>query len=585
MELPTSLRAGLLMLAVAAPAAAQNPIECVSVNSNGRKAGAEERWPIWTSSAMTPDGRSVAFPSLSVNLVWGDANGFADIFVHDRATGTTVRVSIDSSGIESDGDSYAPAISGDGRFVAFHSAATNLVSGDFNGRWDVFLHDRDPDENGIFDEGNGVTTRVSVDQNGGNANDNSVWPSISSDGSKVAFVSAASDLTANDPTHTGDVFVRDVVAGVTTLVSVAQNGSSGDFNSSYCQFSTDGDFVAFTSWATNLVPNDTNGGSDCFVRDLVQGTTIRVSVDSSGAESYGLIYARPAITAHGEVVVFDSSSSSLVSGDSNGRSDIFAHDLATGVTVRLSFGMGGVESDWDSYWPAISGDARFVAFRSAAGNLVAGDDNLKNDVFLVDRDPDGNGVFDEGNDVTVGVSFNVLGVVGDGTSEYPVVSDDGEFIAFSSTADNLVADDDNQSRDVFVRDRLLAPADAAWTNYGSGYPGTLGIPTIVATADPVLGMTISIDVSNSVGSWIVAILLGGQKRASIVTSAGGTLLLSPIELFLPFAVGPSGASLYGDVPPDIDLLGVTFDLQAIEFDPGAAYGLSFTDGLELFFGL
>jgi Tol biopolymer transport system component len=581
-----SLRAGILAFSLTAPALAQNPIERVSVDSNGRQAsqGNEERYSPGSPTSISADGRFVAFTSLSSDLVAGDTNGSIDVFVHDRTAGGTVRVSIDSSGQESNGDSYYPSISGDGRFVAFESEATNLVANDLNGLDDVFLHDRDPDGNGIFDEGNGVTARISVDANGRNANGWSAAPSISSDGSKVVFLSQATDLVANKTTNYTDVFVRDVAAGTTSLVSVALGGTSGNNYSSWATISPDAGSVAFISGASDLVPNDTNS-TDCFVRDLVQGTTTRVSVDSSGAQGNGQCDSRPAISADGAIVVFDSSSTNLVPGDQNGRSDIFAHDLATGATVRLSVGPGGVEADWDCYFPAASGDGRCVAFRSAADDLVGGDTNLNNDVFLVDRDPDGNGLFDEGNDVVEGTSFNALGIVGDGWSDYPSLSGDGQLVAFTSSADNLVASDTNQSFDAFVRDRSQAPADASWSNYGAGYPGTLGTPTISASADPVLGTTISIDVSNSVGNWIVGILLGGVSRASIPTSAGGTLLVWPLALLQPFPIAPYGGSFLGDLPLDIDLLGVTFDLQAIEFDPGAAHGLSFTGGLELYFGV
>ena len=587
MKSQAALLAGILVLSLAAPARAQNPIERVSLDSNGKgaKQGNEESYGVDSGTSISADGRFVAFPSISPDLVAGDTNGVADVFVRDRTLGITVRVSVDSSGGESDGDSYFPSISGDGRFVAFSSEATQLVSNDLNGLEDDFLHDRDPDGNGIFDEGNGVTTRLSVDVNGRNANGWSTTPTISSSGSKVAFASDATDLVSNKATNFSDVFVRDVAAGTTTLVSVALGGTSGNSISFWPAISADGDSVAFLSYASDLVSNDTNG-PDCFVRNLVQGTTVRVSVDSSGAQGNGRCDTRPAITANGGIVIFDSSSTNLVAGDSNGRNDIFAHDLASGASVRLSVGPGGVEADWDSGMPAVSGDGRCVAFMSAADNLVAGGDtNQTNDVFLVDRDPDDNGVFDEGNDVVEETTFNALGIIGDGWSSLPALSADGLLVAFGSRADNLVAHDNNQSRDAFVRDRARAPADATSSNYGTGYPGTLGTPTISASADPVLGTTISIDVSNSVGNWIVGILLGGYSRASIPTSVGGTLLVWPLELLQPFPIAPYGGSFFGDLPLDIDLLGLTFDLQAIELDPGAAHGLSFTDGLELYLGV
>src|SRR4051794_1659284 len=254
---------GGLAVAVAAPAWAGST-ERVSVGPGGRQADGDSFFP-----SISADGRFVAFYSYATNLVPGDTNGQLDGFVRDRLKGTTERVSVGPGGRQGDGPSSLPSISGDGRFVTFRSGATNLVSGDTNGRTDVFVRDRLK----------GTTERVSVSSSGAQGDDDSDWASISSDGRFVAFMSAATNLVKGDTnracdeegTCSPDVFVRDRLKGTTERVSVSSSGkqtSSGSF-SYFPSISGDGRFVAFGSDATNLVPGDTNREGDIFVRDRV----------------------------------------------------------------------------------------------------------------------------------------------------------------------------------------------------------------------------------------------------------------------------------------------------------------------------
>jgi len=199
----------------------------------------------------------VAFYSDSDNLVPDDTNDQRDIFVHDRGTGQTTRVSVDSSGAQGNNNSEYPAISADGRFVAFMSLATNLVAGDTNGVMDVFVHDR----------GTGQTTRVSVASGGAQGNGTSAVPAISADGRFVAFYSYANNLVPGDTNRRSDVFIHDRGTGQTTRVSVASGEAQANDSSEYPAISADGRFVAFESYADNLVAGDTNGVDDIFVRD------------------------------------------------------------------------------------------------------------------------------------------------------------------------------------------------------------------------------------------------------------------------------------------------------------------------------
>jgi hypothetical protein len=258
----------------------------------------------------------VAFESPATNLVAGDTNASSDIFVRDRVSGTTERVSIDSNGVEGNSGSNNPSISANGRFVAFWSGASNLVAGDTNSSFDVFVHDRQ----------SGTTERLSVDSVGLQGNDDSFSPSISADGRFAAFYSNATNLVAGDTNGQPDVFVRDRVNGTTELVSVATNGTAANSYSHYPAISADGRFVAFHSNASNLVLGDTNGAIDVFVHDRQLGTTERVSVDTYGAQANSLYSYSASISADGRFVAFWSDAWNLVANDTNGSWDVFVRD-------------------------------------------------------------------------------------------------------------------------------------------------------------------------------------------------------------------------------------------------------------------
>ena len=424
----TAIVATIILAASAATALAQTT-ERVSVATGGGQGDGNS-----TNSAISADGRFVAFFSGATNLVGGDTNATIDIFVHDRQTGTTERVSVTTGGVQATGgDSYNPAISADGRFVAFDSDATNLVGGDTNGLNDVFVHDRQT----------GTTERLSVATDGTEADNNSYDPAISADGRFVAFYSYATNLVSGDTNSTFDIFVHDRQTGTTERVSVATGGAEATGVSLVPAISADGRFVAFHSDATNLVSGDTNGQSDVFVHDRQTGTTERVSVATGGTEANFASNAGP-ISADGRFVSFQSLASNLVSGDTNGARDIFVHDRQTGATERVSVATGGGQADGDSIIAAISADGRFVAFRSTSTNLVVGGDtNATYDIFVHDRQ----------TGTTERVSVATGGGQATGGSYAPAISADGRFVAFDSSATDLVTGDTNAVNDIFVRDR------------------------------------------------------------------------------------------------------------------------------------
>jgi hypothetical protein len=348
--------------------------ERVSVSSSGHQCN--EGIDIASGSmpfAISADGQVVAFASPSTNLVSGDRNYRCDVFVRDRRTGVTERVSVDSSGIEGDKDSYAASISADGRFVAFESDATNLVSNDLNGAEDVFVRDR----------ATGVTTLVSIDSSGHAADSSSFNPVISADGNVVTFCSVATNLVANDTNAFADVFCHDLATGATERISVSTAGTESDADSWQPATSSDGSVVAFMSRATNLVAYDTNQKWDAFVRDRTTGVTERVSVDSTGAEAAGWTLS-VSISGDGRCVSFDNDAANLVPGDTNSSWDVFLHDRVGGRTLRISTDSSGAQTG-GGRGPTISANSNVIGFSSDASDLVAGDVNGHWDVFVHDH--------------------------------------------------------------------------------------------------------------------------------------------------------------------------------------------------------
>jgi hypothetical protein len=442
-----ALSATALPLAHAAP----GTTERVSVASDGTQGNhISGRRGAPTSSA---DGRLVAFDSLASNLAAGDTNAFDDIFVGDRATGTTQRVSVSSSGAEGNNISSSPAISGDGRFVAFVSNASNLVPGDTNGVRDIFVRDRAIRK----------TQRVSVSSGGAQSNGASggsgatndvatIAPAISADGRFVAFESLASNLVPGDTNGTRDVFVRDRQARTTERVSVASDGTQANGFSSPGSINGDGRFVVFSSFASNLVQEDTNQQIDVFVRDRQAGTTQRVSVTSQGLQADGSS-TQADISGDGRFVVFASAATNLVAGDANSTNDVFVRDRMAGTTQRVSVSSSGAESDGPSpsngirggirFGPAISGDGRFAVFDSQATNLVPGDTNTCGDFFPVAGMCPDVFVHDLATGSTDRVSVDSSGAQANSASTDPDISADGTTVVFFSAASNLVAGDTN----------------------------------------------------------------------------------------------------------------------------------------------
>lgn len=295
-----------------------------------------------------------------------------------------------------------------------------------------------------FTPGDALSASVGVV--GGEGNGPSEGGSISADGRRVVFVSDASNLVPGDTNGIPDTFVRDLATGTTKRVSVSSSGgqANGVNSGSRASISADGRFVAFTSDASNLVAGDTNGANDVFVRDLATGVTRRVSVSSGGAQGNAPSTA-PTISGDGHLVAFASWATNLVAGDTNRHQDIFVHNLATGRTRRMSLSSAGAQTNNNTDRAMISADGRFVAFISKASNLVAGDTNRKSDVFVRNR----------AKRTTRRVNVSSRGAQANNTSTGVAITPDGRFVAFSSLATNLAAGAKGLGG-VYVRNRAKA---------------------------------------------------------------------------------------------------------------------------------
>jgi len=412
-----------------------NDITLVSTTTEGVQGNQQSREP-----SITADGRYVCFESRAKNLVPHDTNGVWDIFVKDTTTGHIRRVSVSSSGAQANDFSTMNIISADGSAVAFMSAATNLVPDDTNNAWDYFVHDLK----------SGVTTRVSVSSDGSEGNGGAdcdcrvyKFPGISSNGRIITFHSNASNLVPNDTNEVFDVFRHDRLTGETLRVSVSTEGYEADNNCWNRDLSPDGRYVLFHSSASTLVANDTNDHRDIFLHDIQIGVTERVNIPSGGGETDD-ISDSPKVSADGRFVSFASLATNLVSDDTNGQWDVFLRDRLLGETSLISLSTIGTHGDLFSRHPAISADGRFITFHSVTTNLVPGDTNEVRDIFMRDR------FLDE----TIRISTTYGGAESNDRSYDAFISPNGRWIVFDSAADNLVPDDINDTRDIFLVDRF-----------------------------------------------------------------------------------------------------------------------------------
>lgn len=422
------------LLTTAAPALAEDgydrpgELSRVTVAPDGSAADGDSNW-----LAMSSDGRYMAFQSKASNLAPGHPTRAVQIYVRDLGTGLTELVSVNDSGEIADHSAYDPAISDNGRFVAFHSTAKNL--GDPNGADNAYVHDRlnnkttiasiamdggspnnrsyrvdvsddgvvafvsratnlvpDPQGRGhhiyIYDPSVGRVERMSESDDGTPGNGISTDPKISADGRHIAFSSESTNLISGDSNGDIDVFVRDRNSGTIEFAAVATDGGQGNHVSTQASISADGRFVAFMSYATNLVPNPLVYSlvGSVYVRDRHTGSTQNVGVENTGFRAGGTL-VRPNISPDGRYVSFGSTARNLGLSYSERKADwqVYVHDRVTGTTEPVSVNSAGEEADSRTNISAVSGDGRYVGFESYANNLIPSGQDRVGHIYVRDR--------------------------------------------------------------------------------------------------------------------------------------------------------------------------------------------------------
>ncbi|MET0918007.1 MAG: hypothetical protein ABWY07_06230 [Burkholderiales bacterium] len=385
------------------------------------------------------------------------------------------RVSSAADGVQANDTSFNPAISGDGRFVAFGSLASNLVLELPNVVQDIFVKDLQT----------GAIVRASTSANGVQGNDTSVDPSITADGRLVAFASGATNLVPNDLNFVADVFVKDLTTGAIVRASTSASGVEANNSSSDAAISAGARFVAFGSLASNLTVGDRNVASDIYVKDLLTGALVIASSDSSGISSVGGS-AQPSISGDGQLVAFSSRAFDLVPGFNGAVPGILLKDLSSGTVALASTAADGRQANDSSFEPSLSTDGHFLAFGSLASNLVLGDTNAASDIFVKDLQ----------TGAIVRASTAADGTEANNASDLSQISPDGHFVVFRSFASNLVPDDTNAAADTFVKDlvtgaiaRVSVGANGQQANdnsFGAAISADAGVVAFLSSASNLL---------------------------------------------------------------------------------------------------
>jgi len=552
-----ALPCSIVFALLAAGARAQNLL--VSRNSKGEQANAAIE-----AAVPSDDGTRFALATRADNFAENaDHNGKSDVYYRDLATGRTIRVSQESDGNDANGESGGAGISGDGRFVVFYTAANDILPNDVNVAQDVV----------VYVVETGAVEDVSVNTSGKAGNDHSFDPAISHDGNFVAFTSLATNFgrdSNKDTNGFSDVFLRDRAAGTTVRVSVAADGGQANGPSYDVSISADGRYVAFTSEAGNLVPGADNGEANVYVKDVQTGAIELASVAFDGSLPFGAGCVAGRIAAGGGAVAFLSAAENLVPGRAPGTLQVYVRDLVAHTTELASAGPGGAFPDEECTEHCISGDGRFVFFVSNADDLVAAT-NGSWQLFVRDR------VLG----VTMVAVYDRFDAFPGSAAILPNVTADGGFLTFLSGAAELTDDDTlPYSFDAFLRTRRLDVAATA--NFGAGWPGTFGVPSL-AGSPPAFGQRVTLSAANSSALWSVGLVLVGSQAADLPTGWGGELLLLP-SFVAAVAIPPAGVAFSGVVPADERLAGVSWFAQVLEQDAGASDGVSFTPALQLTFG-
>jgi Tol biopolymer transport system component len=447
--------------------------------------------------AISGDGRYIAFVSDASNLAPNASLGRTGIYVRDRLTDQTVRVTEAQDGTEANYDSSNPAMSASGRFIAFSSAASNLLPDTWNGWSQVYLHDQQT----------GQLTLISKDSSGNPLTGGAFVLALSGDGRYAA-------LRVNSY-YSPSLVLYDIVTA-STVITISQDPQAASL-------SFDGRYLAFMT-SSDLLPGGQDS-YDVYRFDRVAGTTQRVSVSSSGVAGDSTS-GDPAISADGRYVAFASSASNLAPCLGSCYQDIFVHDCDTGNTYRILVGLDGLSANESSFSPSISADGRYIAFMSHASNLVPGNRMAFYDLFVIDRTTGAISRISEAYDDTPS----------DGDSHMPRMSGDGRFVAYDSFASNLIAGDTNGYPDVFVYDRL-------------GGSFSVSGKVLNSSSIPIPGVMISAGVGHST----ITDSSGYYTITSLIT---GTYTIMPAKVGFTFSPITRTVSVPLDVSGE-DFLGVS----------------------------
>ncbi len=488
-------------VATAASPVGYNAIGLVSISTTGGAADGTSQ-----DACVSQDGAYVAFASNATNLTpFGGLPMSRRIYRRSLTSGETTQVDLAPGAVQPNGASYWPSISGDGKRVAYYSAATNLVSGDTEGMYDVLL----------WDEASHETTLVSVSTAGVKGDGQSYSPAISANGRFVAFESDATNLAGPDANGNSDIYLRDLASMTTTRVSVSTTGTDINGGAWEPSISADGRFVVFYSEASNVVDGDTNNDYDVFIRDMQEGVTERVSVDSDEIESTrgGDLGA---CSADGRFVVFRSLGSFEASDTNLGLSDVYLRDTQLGTTTLMSQSTSGVVGDDNTYEFAISGDGRYVFMQTYAGNFDPRDNTSPENIY----------VRDTLLNTTTLVSVTAAGVLPGGQAIKPATDYIGRILAFESSAANLSTIDTDSDDDIYVKDLMragstltLSSLPATMPAYGASYEMT---GTLNSGVKPLVDRRVVVQVATAPGGpW-------ADTSYAATSSPNGTLSVSVV---------------------------------------------------------
>lgn len=500
--------AAMLLLTVGATGAtAATPASTTLASAPAASLGAVFPDAYASEAVSTPDGRYVAFRSAARNLVSGGTNGEDQIFLRDRQTGNVSLVSRAGAGAQGNAGSYAPQITDDGTKIVFWSNATNLAPGDGNEASDVFLHDTAA----------GTTTRVSVSSSGAELAASSSAPRITPDGAHVTFLNNAAGVIAGEDIGGRNIYLRTIATGVNRRVTVPVTGTAPSSTIlTLGGISATGRYVAFHSASTNLVAGDTNGRNDVFVRDMQAGTTEIASLTSTGTQ-IDQNSGGSSISADGSRVTFTTPATGVVPGDDDAFNDVFVRDRREGTTRRVSIAQDGTKPNAASSGPVISADGGSVVFVTSANTLIPNglevDTNGKDDILLA--------TLATGRIERVSVRHD--GTQSNAGSANPFVSADGRFVFFQNTDRELVAGDQSVAQQMYLRDRGTAdvpvdPVDPVDPTDPDDDEQTTTITTTTTTTVPGIRSSVTTAGAPSVSTSLdggTLTLVAGDRAAAV----------------------------------------------------------------------